>query len=108
MKSLYIAGPINGVKNYRERFEAAALAARALGWAVLNPATLPVGLPNDRYLPTCLMMLNSADAVMLLEGWEDSAGAMIEKLFAEYQGKEILLQKYVVGNIPRAIRERRD
>ena len=108
MKSLYIAGPIKGVRNYRERFEEAALAARKLGWAVLNPATLPAGLPQDRYMPTCLMMLNSADAVLLLDGWEDSEGAQIEKRFAAYQGKWIFKQEYFGGNIPPVIRERRE
>lgn len=108
MRSLYIAGPIKGVRNYRERFEAAARAAKEYGWAVLNPATLPAGLPGDRYLPTCLMMLNAADAVLMLDGWEDSGGAKIEHDFAEYQGKRIFRQQYFGGNIPPVIRERRD
>lgn len=108
MKGLYIAGPIAGVKNYRARFEAAELAAKQYGWAVLNPARLPQFLPEDRYMPTCLMMLNAADAVLMLDGWEDSAGARLEHDFAAYQGKRIFKQEYFGGNIPPVIRERRD
>lgn len=105
MKGLYLAGPIWGVKNYRERFEAAERAAKNYGWAVLNPAKLPGHLPRERYMPTCLMMVNAADAILLLDGWEHSAGAQIEKLFAEYQGKRVYKQAYFAADIPGIIRE---
>ena len=108
MKSLYIAGQIKGIRNYRERFDAAERAAKNYGWAVLNPAKLPKGLPHDRYMPVCLQMVNAADAVLLLDGWEQSTGATIEKLFAEYQGKKIYKQEYFCADIPRALRGQSD
>ena len=105
VKSLYIAGPIAGVQNYRERFAAAQAAAEAYEWAVLNPATLPAGLPNGAYMPICLAMLDSADAVLMLDGWEDSEGARIERAFALYQGKQVFKQNYFGGEIPPVLRE---
>lgn len=34
-------------------------------------------------------MLNQADEILMLDGWENSKGAMIELLFAEYQNKKV-------------------
>ena len=108
MKSLYISGQIKGIRNYKERFDAAERAAKSYGWVVLNQAKLPKGLNNDRYLPICLQMLDAADAVLLLDGWEQSEGATIEKLFADYQGKKIYKQAYFCADIPCALRGKAD
>lgn len=90
---IYIAGPIKGRADYIERFCAAQLDLEASGWIVLNPADLPAGMPADRYMPICLAMLQQADAVYMLQGWEGSDGAGIEYLLAEYQGKEVLYEE---------------
>lgn len=90
---IYIAGPIKGRSDYIERFCAAQLDLEASGWIVLNPADLPAGMPADRYMPICLAMLQQADAVYMLQGWEGSDGAGIEYLLAEYQGKEVLYEE---------------
>lgn len=86
---IYIAGPIKGHADYIERFCAAQLDLEADGWIVLNPADLPPGMPADRYMPICLAMLQQADAIYMLDGWEYSEGANIEMQFALYQGKTI-------------------
>ncbi len=90
---IYIAGPIKGHADYIERFCAAQLDLEARGWIVLNPADLPAGMPAERYMPICLAMLQQADAVYMLHGWEGSDGAGIEYLLAEYQGKEVLYEE---------------
>ena len=90
---IYIAGPIKGHADYIERFCAAQLDLEARGWIVLNPADLPAGMPAERYMPICLAMLQQADAVYMLQGWEGSDGAGIEYLLAEYQGKEVLYEE---------------
>ena len=86
---IYIAGPIKGRADYIERFCAAQLDLEARGWIVLNPADLPAGMPAERYMPICLAMLQQADAIYTLDGWEKSDGANIELQFALYQGKTI-------------------
>ncbi len=62
------------------------------GWIVLNPARLPDGLPEEAYMPICLAMLQAAEAVCLLHGYEDSRGAQIEYRYACYQEKLIIVQ----------------
>jgi hypothetical protein len=45
---------------------------------VLNPAILPDGLQHGQYLQITLAMLEQADAIFLLNGWEKSKGATRE------------------------------
>ena len=40
-------------------------------------------------MPICLAMLDAAGAVYMLEGWERSHGALIERSYALYQGKAV-------------------
>lgn len=65
------------------------LALSKRGLIVLNPATLPQGMPNDNYMPICLQMLNAADVLILLNDWDKSVGTNIECKFAQYQDKPI-------------------
>ena len=39
-----------------------------------------------------LKMITSVETIFMLRGWEKSPGATIEKLFAEYCGKEIIYE----------------
>lgn len=89
MKSIYIAGPITNDPDYEAKFDEAARQLAWKNWIPLNPAILPKGLNSEAYMPICLAMVNAADAIVLLNGHENSAGACIEKLFAIYQGKPV-------------------
>ena len=87
---VYIAGKMNGLPDKgRKAFEEAETLLKNLYLTVLNPHCLPDGMPGNRYMPICLAMVNAADVLVLLDGWEDSLGARIEKAFAEYQGKKV-------------------
>lgn len=89
---IYIAGPITGLKNgNKDAFAVAADALRKIGYAVLNPATLPDDMPADRYMPICLAMVQAADIICMLPGWSASRGANIELEFAKYQGKDVCI-----------------
>ena len=83
-KVVYIAGPITGVENYRETFKQAEEDLEALGYIPLNPANLPVGMTNADYARIDLAMLGCADAILLLEGWTKSNGALLEEKYAQY------------------------
>lgn len=89
-KVIYIAGPMTGLPELnRLAFMEAEKALTEAGFVVLNPAWLPAGLPPAKYMPICLAMLDAAGAVYMLEGWERSHGALIERSYALYQGKAV-------------------
>ena len=89
-KVVYISGPITGVENYWEAFEAAMDNLSGLGYVVLNPAALPQGLTDEQYMQIDMAMINVADAVYFLPGWENSKGATLERAYCEYIGKAVM------------------
>ena len=92
----YIAGPMSGKEDYNrpEFFEVEDLLQDA-GHIVLNPAMLPRDLPEESYMPICVAMLEQADAIYLLRGWEQSKGALTEKYYAERQNKLVIYDEEV-------------
>ena len=91
---VYIAGPMTGVESYnREAFKAAEKKLKRQGHDVLNPAMLPIGMPDERYMPICIAMVEAADAVYALSGWQKSGGASVEVLYATRQGKVIMEER---------------
>lgn len=92
MKTIYIAGQIKGNPDYREDFNAAEAYLMYRGYAVINPAMLPEGLPPEKYMPICLAMLEAADAVLVLNGGIGSDSATLERAYADYQGKLVYLR----------------
>ena len=87
---VYIAGPITGHDDYKERFAEMAARIELEGHIALNPAILPDNMPPTCYMPICIAMLEQADAIFLLDGWDQSPGAIAEMLYAERQGKAIV------------------
>lgn len=105
--TVYIAGGITGVENYKARFEAA---KRMLlrenedreisveyyyrtprADAVLSPAELPEDWPGRVYMDVCLSMIRAADLVVFLPGWEQSRGESLEMQYCRYQGKPVYM-----------------
>lgn len=79
----YIAGPMTGLPDLnRSAFFAMAQHIEDIGGVVLNPAALPQGLTEPQYMDICLAMIRASDAIVLLPGWEASAGALAEYHYA--------------------------
>lgn len=87
---VYIAGKITGNGRYREEFAAAERKVRAMGHIPLNPAALPEGMEPADYMRICMAMLDSADAIAIMENWTESTGARIEFAYAQYVNKKVL------------------
>lgn len=83
MKKIYIAGPMTGLPEFNKpAFNAKAEELRKEGFIVLNPAVLPEGLEHHEYMDICLPMVQVADAIYMLFGWENSKGATMEHEYA--------------------------
>lgn len=92
MAKIYIAGPMSGLTNFnRDAFNAEAHRLLGLGHVALNPAILPDGLEQHEYIAICIEMVKMADQLVMLPGWERSAGARAEHSLAIKLGKAIIL-----------------
>ena len=89
---IFISGPMSGLQNFnRDAFNAEAHRLLGLGHVALNPAILPDGLEQHEYMAICIEMVKMADQLVMLPGWERSAGARAEHALAIKLGKAIIL-----------------
>lgn len=80
MKRVYIAGPMRHWPDENfPAFHDAAKKLRDLGYNIFNPAEgLPSGKSFSEYMRQDLPELFACDAVVVLEGWDCSRGAILE------------------------------
>lgn len=104
---IFISGPITGVMNYREKFKVAVRYLEERGHIALNPALIPSGLKDHKaYMNICLAMLNEAEAIYMLKGWENSTGAVEVHNLAVSKGLRVFRQEdeewtYITDGEPR-------
>lgn len=92
-KIAYISGAITGTTDYIARFAEAERRLTAAGYKVINPAktsrSLEGALCYEDIMDVDLVLLQKADMVYMLRGWEKSRGANREYGYALGSGKEI-------------------
>lgn len=102
----YIAGPITKrLKTYQYAFTDAEMVLKYLGYKVLNPAWLPKGLKDEDYQRIDDAMLQTADVVVLLKGWERSKGARREAKLAERLGKTVVKYEKIDIRVEKKVEE---
>ena len=94
---VYIAGKISGTDDFIERFGKTEEEFIKIGCEVLNPAKLtsimPISTTHDEYLTLCYCMIEMADVVYFLNGWEKSPGATMEYQYCVRHGKRCMFEK---------------
>lgn len=91
-KKVYIAGPMSGLPNHNyPAFFAAEELIEAQGFSVVNPARLHTSMHEawEHYMKVDISHLVTCDYLVLLEGWENSRGANLEKYIAEQLGLQV-------------------
>lgn len=95
---IYISGPITGTTDYVERFQKAdeLLKERFPEADVINPAKVSASLPENTdyedYMKLSLCLLEMCDVIYMMEGWDDSKGALLEFQYAKAMGQGILYE----------------
>jgi len=99
---VYISGPITGVPDHAEKFKAAFVALVKQGHIPVNPATLGEALKyklgREPTWTECMRedikAMMDCDAICMLDGWNRSKGARVEKELAEeLEIKQITLER---------------
>lgn len=88
---IYIAGKITGDPDYKAKFNAAAEAYKKKGYTLLNPSWMPEGMQKADYMRICFAMIDTADVVAFLPGYETSPGAQLELQYCFYIDKDVKL-----------------
>ena len=91
---IFLSGPISAdIHRNRRRFHRWAKRLTRRGYAVLNPATLPLGMEYEDYMDICSKMIDKSDGLFFLKGWPDSPGACREHDYAVAKGLPIFYEE---------------
>lgn len=95
---VYISGKITGLpkEEYRAHFSGVAKRLRNRGFEVVDPSAHDNDLDYAGYMKVSLCLLDMCDAVCMLDGWEDSKGAVFE---AQYAVEVLRIPVFGEGNI---------
>ena len=98
MKQIYLAGKMSGLPDLGyPAINAEAARLRALGYHVENPAENPE--PSCvtwlAYMRIAITQLVQCDAIALLDGWQDSRGACVERTLADGLGLDVYRAKQI-------------
>ncbi len=99
--TLYLSGPMSGLPEFNyPAFTSAAKILRSQGHAVVSPHELPADCPGclntgyehswSEHMRVDLAALLTCDVIVMLPGWQQSRGALLEKSVAEAIGLMVI------------------
>ena len=99
-KIVYLSGKITDNENYKKDFAVAEVYLRQMGYIVLNPAQLDEisteQLTYEQYMKICYRLIDIADIVFMVSGWNESKGANAELTYAKSIGKKVMYQSHYI------------
>ena len=96
-KIVYLSGKITDNPNYKSEFACAELFLVQMGYMVVNPARLDEvanNLTYEQYMQICYRLVDIADIIFMVSGWQKSKGANAELSYAKSLGKKVMYQDY--------------
>ena len=96
-KIVYLSGKITENDNYKQDFACAEIFLSQMGYIVLNPAKVSEELPDlkyEQYINICYRLVDVADIIFMVSGWQKSKGANAELSYAKSLGKKVMYQDY--------------
>lgn len=96
--NIYISGPITGrtPEEVQTAFGLAAEMIRAEGFTAINPADISgwrLSWTTYMHIAREILISGEIDAVYMLEGWEGSRGATLERKWALSMGKPVYYER---------------
>ena len=79
---IYLAGA-----ETEEQFKAAESVLRERGHTVFGAEVLPEGMRKEDYVASCKSMIDAADMVLFLKGWQENKGACLTVAYCEFINK---------------------
>ena len=79
---IYLAGAETA-----EQFKKAETVLRERGHAVFGATVLPGGMKKEEYVSSCKAMIDAADMVLFLKGWQESKEAKMTAAYCEFINK---------------------
>lgn len=91
---VYISGPMSRKThwNFPKFFGVEASLRNSYGCKVLNPSKHEPGLTWHQYMIMDKAMVEVCTHILMLDGWEHSTGARVEKEWAEEWGKAVVYE----------------
>lgn len=97
---VYICGPVTGIEDMNKAsFYGAELILKSLRYGVTNPIRLCEHVAPDQWeeaMKVCIKAMLDCELVVLLDGWQQSKGATLERKIALSVGIEVKLLTEII------------